>query len=451
MRLGRGLIAVVTFQIVYASVQFLQVPLLLSKWGSERYGVWLLLQIAQLAAARSDFGLAIATSKDVMLRLRRGDTDGAVRTYRAMLSSILLLQMLLFGAVLLIATLTGTSWGLSLPPGELVRAVCWMMLAGFMMTLIEALYAAYYATGRNALGMAIRTFGQVSWMVAISIAVLNGSDIGGTAFALFVGMSVPVLLAAGVLVASKSILRPALGFNFQFLKPLVAPSLTLATLPFAQIISLSVPRLLIVGIAGPALLAAFNAHRQMTRVISLVFGLSLAFEPMMTAARAINDRRRFLFLAIDCQLLVVGVAIFGAVGLAAVSALLFHYWTHGEIELSMKLFVPLALAAVFEATWRAVISALTAANEHVVAGLAYLTANVAGLALVAIVVQSAASQALVVSWGLSAIECATLIAVGLAFMHKTGLTIRTWTALLMQRIAGAVRILSAHLSRSSAY
>ncbi len=449
MRLRFGLISVATFQLIYVVVQFLQVPLLLSTWGADRYGAWLLLQIAQLVAARADLGLSIATSKEVMLQLHRGDPNRGVRIYRAMLSGVVLLQITTFAAVMAFTLATSSRWGLDMDPGDILRAICWMTLAGFMMAQIEALYAAFYATGRNALGMFIRAFGQLSWLVALGIAVLSGADIPVAAFALFIGYTIPVFVAALVLTIGRSPLRPSFGRELRLLKPLAAPSLTLATLPLAQIISLSAPRLLIAAAVNPAMLAAFNAHRQMTRVISLVFGLSLAFEPLMTTAKAQGDRQRFLNLAVDCQTLVAGTAACAAVGLAAISPFFFEYWTRGELKLSWMLFVPLVFAAVLEAVWRSVLSALTAANEHIRAGLTYLGFNIVGFAVIWPLVQVPALASPVSSWGLVAIEFATVVCIAMAFQRNAGLAINDWRSLVSKRLRGGLDTIRMRLGRKA--
>jgi O-antigen/teichoic acid export membrane protein len=425
-KLRHGIASVVAFQGTFALVQLLQVPILLAAWGVEQYGIWLLLQIAQMIAARSDFGLAIAGSKELTVHLLRGNAGAAVDLFHSMLSGVLCLQAASLLLLVGLTAITAPAWDLDLPARDIVLTVFWMTLAGFMMSQMETLYGVFYSLERQPVGMMIRTLGQWTWLGALAAAVFAGFDIPGTAMAAFFGLSVQVLVSVVVLWRTRSPLTLRLGRQLTLLKPLLAPSLSMASLPAAQIISLAVPRLVLSNLAGPSAVAVFNAHRQLTRVISIVFGLSLAFEPRMTIAKANEDRAQFLNYAVACQLMVGCIAFIGALLVVALAGPIFKVWTNGKIEPVGALILVLVLAAVAEAIWRAVLSGLTAANEHTRVGLTYLAANVSGLVIIFFAASRFVDPALAFSIGILAIELVTLGIIARTFMRKNGVSAAEW-------------------------
>lgn len=442
----KGLISVVLLQLAFAAVQFLQVPLFLAHWGPERYGVWLLLQILQLLMSRSDFGLAIATSKEITMRAERGDQAGAIQVYQTAYTAICACQVILLGMLCAaIWVFRGQIGSLHLSFSDFAWTAIFMALGGFMMAHVEALYAAFYASGIFRQGIFVRAAAQVSWFICVAVAVFAGANLPQAAAAMFVGWVAPVIVALIILKWQKSPFVPRLRLQFGELRSLVAPSLSMASLPAAQIISLSAPRLIVGAIAGPAGLALFNAHRQLTRIVALVFGLSIAIEPSMTVAIGRNDNERFLDLAVDCQLIVAAVTAAALLGLVIVGPFIFPIWTGGTTKFAVALFVPLALCAALESLWRSVMAALTAANEHVRAGLSYILVNVFGFLLLAAASLVVHIGTVGLSWALVLIELLTLLMVSASFLAYTRLPLSRWSEhtfvrgkRLSERVRGAI-------------
>ena len=446
-KLRHGLASVLAFQGTFAIVQLLQVPILLAAWGADQYGVWLLFQIVQMIAARSDFGLAIAASKEMTIRLHKDNKSGAASLFHTVLSTIAGLQLVALPLLIAGATAAATYWSVDLTPGDIIKTAFWMGVAGIAMALMELLYGVFYSLGRQPAGMTIRTFGQWAWLGALATAVLSGCDIPQTAMAAALGLSLQLIVAVALLVKSQNIYTFSLGTQFGEVQKLIAPSLSLATLPAAQIINLAVPRLVMSSIGGAALVALFNAHRQLTRVISIVFGLALAFEPRMTVAKANGNRAEFLRFAIACQLLVGVLALLGAAAILLLAHPIFTAWTNGKIDGVTLLFVILSIAALGEAIWRAVLSGLTAANEHTRIGTTYLVVNLIGMSAVAYLIPTSASPTIYLSLAVLLIEMVTLIAVVRSFLATNSVTFGEWCSIAGQVIAETISLLGKAVGR----
>ena len=70
--LGRGLGSNSYGQLVSLVVQFATVPLLLTVWKVERYGLWLTLATVPAYLSMSDFGFAMAAANDMSMAVARG-------------------------------------------------------------------------------------------------------------------------------------------------------------------------------------------------------------------------------------------------------------------------------------------------------------------------------------------------------------------------------------------
>lgn len=424
--LSKGLASVVAFQGTFAVVQLLQVPILLSAWGPDKYGQWLLLQIAQMIAARSDLGLAVAGSKEMTIRLKRGNDAQAVNLFHNVLTCVLSLQFLTMLAVMAFTSLTGTSWGIEMGADDILITIFWMTLAGFIMSQMETLYGVFYAIGRQPVAMMIRTMGQWAWLGALAIAVLSGAGIPEAAMAACLGLSLQVLVSLFILMRGQSPFTLRLKMRLGDLKALIMPSLSMASLPAAQIISLAVPRLIIAATGGAVMVAVFNAHRQLTRSVMLVYGLALAFEPFMTQAKADEDRASFLKSAVACQVLVIALAILASIALTIIASFIFEVWTGNQVEWLFGLFSALLLVAILEATWRSFLAALTAANEHTAVGSAYLFLNVIVLGGVAAATSWSLASLPILAAALLAIEFIVLLLIVREFAKKNVVSTKEW-------------------------
>lgn len=425
----------VFLQASFTLVQFLQVPLFLTFLGQELYGIWLLFQILQLIASRSDFGIAIAVSKQMSLYILSQEEEKAVNLYSTSFTTICIIQTVFLFFVWLLAypnLARLEQYGIN--TWEFFCIATFMVLSGFMMAQMESVYAAFYSTGMYAYGLVFRGFAQLSWFSCVTLTMVFGGQLALAAAMLFLGWLIPTLGALLFIRNSKPWLMPSFRYRSTELKPLIVPSLSMACLPATQILNLTVPRLIVAGIAGPAGLAVFNAHRQLARVISLIFGLTLAFEPRITAAAGRNDRQAMLNLVADCQIIVMVLAAIAGASLITVGGAVFEFWVGGVADFSRLLFVPLVVVSIVEAGWRTTITPLTAVNRHAKIGFFCLLANVLGLVGLWLFSIMHEITSLEVAWWLVLIELAILV----RSMHYVGVNINLsfheWSEIIIKRL-----------------
>src|SRR5690606_26689776 len=127
LRLSTGLAAQTYSQAVTIGTQLLSVPVLISAWGVEQYGVWLLISAIPAYLALADLGFAQVGGSDMTMRLARGDREGALVTYQTTFAMNCVLGLACFAVVAGFALSPLSGWLIG--DAHAGRAVQWAIVA----------------------------------------------------------------------------------------------------------------------------------------------------------------------------------------------------------------------------------------------------------------------------------------------------------------------------------
>ncbi|TCT18702.1 lipopolysaccharide biosynthesis protein [Thiobaca trueperi] len=387
-RMVRGVLANVYDKGAVTSVQLLTIPLLTQHWGSDGYGIWLMLMTVPTFIALSDLGFGTAAGVVVTRCAVDGDYETALNaihsTIAFVLGTVCLAALPVLGYAVWIAAFGGACGGFS--PGELATATVLITLYAIVMTQMSIVTVIYRGTHKFAFAMMfagtlilleggtialVSTMGRGIALVALGILIIR--TCGYLLFVSLLKRREP-WVAIGVSLASRATIRA-----------LTKPSLAALGLTISTAVILQGMILALGSTAGAASVAVFGATRTLSRAPLQLSGMFVRPSiPELTRAisggnQALERRlTRINLLAALVTTLPFGLAIM------AFGAPLLDWISGGHLEAPHLLFVVLALAGVFNATWTALSAPLLAMNLQAKFSYIYLVLSLAAVMVVLI-------------------------------------------------------------------
>lgn len=385
-------------QAVQIFVRLVEVPLLLSFWGLQLYGEWLMVAAIPAYLAMADGGFAGAAGREMTMRAGAGDRTGALSVFH---STWILLLLVSVGLGFLIAVI-----GQVAPLAEWFRFEAMDSASLKMVILILTahvligfqtglLYGGYKCEGHYAAGMFL-------------VAITNFLEFAGLAAAVSLGGG-PVEAASGYLagrVIGFILLRlglyratPWLRYGWreasrQEVARLTTPALASLAFPLGNALNIQGMRLLVGVVLGPAAVAVFSSIRTLSRLaMQPSQAIIRLIEPELSVAfgRGDNQLFRMLFRR-SCQVALWG-GIVACLLMGVAGEWILQVWTQGKIPMDWLLYVLLLLAAATNTLWNTAMMVAYATNRHeriavvyslvyggAAFGVAYAGARMAGVA-----------------------------------------------------------------------
>jgi O-antigen/teichoic acid export membrane protein len=367
-RLIAGIGANTFNQIVTIFVQLALVPVMASRWGAERYGLWLLLFTVPSYIALSDLGLATAAGTRMTMQVAIGDRVAAQRTLQSASAAVALAStfVLLLGGTT-IALLPAGLVESRVETGQAVRlGLVYLFLYGIISLQGGLLQAGFRCAGQYALGTALQALTVLAEATAALLVIMCGGSLTALALAYCIGRVVLLGLQAGML--RRRI--PWLGLGFRHadrreVVTLVRPALAVMALPVAQALFLQ-GTTLVIGLAVSTVgVAVFSSVRTLTRA-GFQFTTIVNHAAMPEAARAAARRdadslRNLVKLTLASSLFVV---VPGAIVLLAFGTWIVPVWTAGALHPGFALVATMTGVMVVSGVWYPLSNLLLAVNRQ---------------------------------------------------------------------------------------
>jgi len=355
-------------QFVTLVIRLAEIPLLVTIWGSDLYGQWLVLAAIPSYLAFSDLGFISSINRFLVVPVTQGDFTLATKVFQTSSLLALLLSVgfsLVFVAIFLFTPVAETFHVTAVGTAAVVEVA--LFLCGKIVVSMQgqALFGVYMAIHRYPLGLILLSLCQLLEFGAMAVAVFIGEGFVGAALAMLLGQSV------GVLVMLVGISRYAswltLGFraaDFTLLKRFWSPALASLTFPAGDAIGFQGTRLIVAYLLGPTALVLFVAHRQIARLSTQVATGARIFEAEIAYAFAADNHdflgrinRRLFQTMLWASLAVTATLMVGA-------PVIFPTWTGHKIQFDLAIFLVLLAASLLECLWRVVIHPLLMTNQH---------------------------------------------------------------------------------------
>jgi O-antigen/teichoic acid export membrane protein len=392
-RLVRGAQAQLASHAVRFLVQVGGVSILASQWGIHLYGEWLILFAVPSYLAFSDIGLFSAASSEMIMRVARGDRDGARDVFQA--ASIAVTLLLALVAVVLVGLVSLApvrSWlHLHILSGF---SVGWVLVAlgldTFLIAYAGILNGGFSCEGRyGEAGFAIAVIALVEFASLATVVLLGAGPVGAAT-----AMLLARLAGTGCMYVVLRRRVPWLRLGrprrvWAIVRPLLSPALASGALTAALALNVQGMVLLIGVISGPVAVAVFSTLRTLSRVvIQLLTSIFVVITPELSKAFAEGDTDRLRALHRGGCQAAVWIAAPMLVVLAVFGPAIVHTWTAGAISAHGTLLYMFLTIAALETLWTTSFGVMYARNRHQRLALLYLLSSAAALPLAAVLLRA---------------------------------------------------------------
>jgi len=385
LRLSAGLAAQAYNQAITIGFQLISVPLLLTFWGVERYGVWLLISAIPFYLALADLGFAQVGASDMTMRVAREDRAGAVATYHTIFAMNCVLGLIGCGAMVafalspLGAALVGEAHGGPDAQWALVFLaihVLFSLLQGVIGAGLRSVgqfahMIAFFATARLLDGiLLLTTAGAGGGLLDAALAMIAGRIVITTAILVFLHHSHP-WLRLGFGKASRAVIREML-----------SPSLYYTGYMLGNLISIQGAIVVIGAVLGPAAVAVAGTTRTLARIgVNGAILLNQIMAPEYSVRFGLAHKQRVDRLFAFHIAAVAAVALAYVVFMLLFGAQIYGWWTKSATGAQDTLLLLLVLASAGDMIWTTLQAPAISANKLRLASTAYLVASAIGLAV----------------------------------------------------------------------
>ena len=356
-------------QVVQIFIRLAEVPLLLSFWGTQLYGEWLMLSAIPIYLSIGDGGFAGAACHDMTIRSGEGNRNHTLAVFQSTWLLLIVVSMttgfLAFGFVQ-VAPL-GDWLGFSSMYTFEIKVVFLLLVAhvlvGFQGGLLNG---GFWVAGHYPNGMYHIAITQLLEFCGLAVAVALG---GGPIFAAC-GYLCGRLLGTGLMWLGQLRVSPWLRHgishaSFAELRWLTAPAFASLAFPLGNALNIQGMRLVVGLVLGPSAVAVFVPLRTLSRLVMQPSTIiNRLIEPELALAYGAGDSSLFqrLFTK-SCQLSLWGCLVACLiVGLSA--NWIFPKWTGGEVMMHWPSFIVLLGGVLINSIWNAALMVPYAINRH---------------------------------------------------------------------------------------
>ena len=401
-RLLKGTGAQLYSQGIQIFIRLAEVPLLLSFWGSQLYGEWLMLSAIPAYLAIGDGGFTGVACREMTMKNSSGDRLGAIVVFQ---STWLLLIFISIVVVLMVYGFTEIvplkKWlGFSTINAVNTQLVLLMLVIHVIVCFQGGLLqSGFWVSGKYPIGIIFSASTQLIEFLFFSLAVILG---GGPVQAAAAYLGGRVLGTGLVWIGHNRVsswLRYGLtNVSLSEIRRIMAPAF--ASLAFALGFCLNIQGTrLIVGLAlGPSAVAVFTPLRTISRLaMQPRVIINQLVQPELASAFGAEDSLLFQRLFVrSCQFALWGSFI-AIIAVGTCTNWVFPLWTNSMIVMQWPVYVILLAGVLANSAWYTALMVPYATNQHgrlavyyciiyggFANGLGYLAATLLGLSGVAL-------------------------------------------------------------------
>jgi O-antigen/teichoic acid export membrane protein len=365
------------------------VPLFLSFWSKESYGVWLLISSIPAYLTIGDGGFASQAGNEMSMAVANGDYKKARQSLHTAWGFLLAISaglLVIVGGILLIFP-----WGRWLKfPGLTTNELLWVLwilsvyiIVSICTGIFEPIYRTVY---RNPRCQVLSTFGRLGELVATGISVALSHSMVYLAAAMLTAR----LIAAVAIWADSRHHSPNLhlglsAFSLAELKVAWRPAVMFMAGTMGNAFYFQGLTLLVGASLGPVAVVVFNTTRTLTRAIAQ-FGMIIRmavrteFSYLYGGGDFVRARRlnELAFEVSSCTSLIMALGIFFT------APFILPLWTHHAVSVQPMLLSLFLASAVLNGVWSVTSGLLLGINKHEGLMLRYLLAAALALSLAAI-------------------------------------------------------------------
>lgn len=378
-RLGKGMGAYTYSQGVTIGIQLLGLPVFLSIWSLEQYGIWLILSAVPVYFSMSDLGVVAVAGNKMTMAMANNDTIQANRIFQsALLMTVCVLGLIMAVSTVILAFLDGGILANTEYKGVLFLLIVATLL-GVLNNLMNVVFIAnnQYATGTYLVSNAR----VVEWSCTIIAAYLFDDLIFAAAGYLFGRASITLFNLIFTMRRHRHFIWSFKYAEWESIKEMLKPSLAFMAMPVSQAISLQGMTLVVGAFLGPVSVVFFNSYRTLSRF--LLQGAMVINKPLwpefsrLFGLGKINELWKYFYRSLLATSLAM---ILGMAFLYFTSDVIFEYWTSGKVTIIDNVYYLMVLVACITGVGQVATIVISATNLHTQYFIIVLIASIISVA-----------------------------------------------------------------------
>lgn len=370
-RLKRTLFSNVYAQIVTLTIAFLSVPIFLSVWNVEKYGIWLIICSFPAYIITADFGVgSVSINKLVMSRGVASEVKTNTIFHTALaLISIVALVISIMATLALVVFLSFSEF-----PRDYIFSIYLLALLSAISLFNPCIDGAMRAQGFFGESVfVLNSMRLLEWGAGIAVLFITPSF---TSVALGMLVARVTLNTSVVYFISRRIKVPSWSYKMfskeEFLS-IIKPAASFSLFPLANAISIQGLIFTVGAFIGPSAVVTFSCYRTISRTVTQ--GLAVVNKSYWPEFSENYGRQNFTNLTKlfnDCAKLNVLFGICFAVLLLIFGEFIIRTWSRGLVSFDLVFFSVMTAGVVVTGFWQAHWVYLMAINRHSRVSVAFM-------------------------------------------------------------------------------
>ena len=385
--LVKNISANVFAQIVNSITTFVLVPLYLSIWGVQLYGIWLVLvAIPTMFAATADAGFVPVTGNDIAMRLARGKHDEVISLFQSSWLFVTAISIVIMGGAGAVISIFGIRSLLDIPTsqyGDARDALILLLVLALINCQNGIAAAALRGVGRMAEATLTGNLVVLAESSAIACTLLIGGSLTTIALIMLTGRVIAFITSRILLYRYVPWLKYGVSqARRNDIQNLFFPSVSFLFFPLGNAALLQGVVVVIGHTLGPVSVALFSTTRTVANIMIQAISLfSWASWPEISRQFGLGRRDQVAAYLIHGMQLAAIISIGIGLILLVGAPIIFSVWTAGRIEADRSLVALLVFASTLVTLRAFPSSILLATNQHVRYGVGYLFISLAVVAV----------------------------------------------------------------------
>jgi len=369
-------------------MQAISVPVLLSNWGINLYGEWLILSTIPTYLLATDFGIGFgagANNKLSML-LEKNKIKQAIATFQSFYLFTLLISGIAFLVLIVIVSLfpLGTWFHLKESSEfDLKLILIFLSLFSFLSLQFNIIEGAFRSNRRYATGISLLALLRLLESLVILCVAVLGFKLVEASFFLLLTRAFGFLSLKKYLEWKYNWLSYGIKYaSWPEIKELLSPAYSFIVFLLANILNIQGIILLIGLMLGPVAVTFYSILRTVSRFIIQINGLiSNSFWPELSSAFARKNFQDVKNIYRLSSKLIFWLSLIMLILLYFYGSQIINIWTKGKVQLNFTIFLVLIFTAIFHTFWYVNYILFASINKHKFFSFLYLGLSIFGLIL----------------------------------------------------------------------
>ena len=358
-------------------IRLAEVPLLLSFWGTQLYGEWLMLSALPIYLSISDGGFAGAACREMTMRSGEGERNPILAVFQS--TWVLLIEASIVTVILAIGFLQFVpvkDWlGFSVMSCAEIEMVFLLLVVHVLVSFQGGLLrGGFWIAGCYSNSMYFMALTQLMEFAGLAIMVVLGRGPVQAAFGYLIGRMMGTgLMWMGQRKVSSWLKHGLKHASWTEINRLSKPALSSLAFPLGNALNVQGMRLVVGIVLGPSAVSLFVPLRTLSRVVMQPANIiSRLIEPELALAYGSGDS--FLFHRLfskSCQLALWG-CLAACTIIGPVSAWFFPEWTDGRLAIRWAAYLLLLLGVIINSLWNTAMMVPYAINRHMHVAIYYI-------------------------------------------------------------------------------